>query len=374
MLHLRDTLSFLLPTLLLIAFALAAPYQTPTVSLGETTFVGKFVGGTEKFLGIRYAEAPRYKLPIPVTSYGADWIDVSRHGSACPQQPFRIETSSKWVTGILKKFIDGLFEKHLPESEDCLNLDIVRPIGTSTGSKLPVVVWIYGGAFLTGYTGLSVYDGKRLVELSQMLGQPMIFVAINYRLGGWGFLDSKDVRDAGVGNLGLHDQREALRWVQRNIAAFGGDPARVTAWGESAGAISIGFHMLANGGNTEGLFHAAIMQSGAYLPIAPGEGAQSKYDALVNLVGCQNEQNKLECLRKVPYETLKTVLRDRGDAFNCSGPIPTWIPRVDGTLLNQLMKALTLLCGLLTSPIMPASKTTFVKTGSIGLLRRNLTN
>lgn len=93
----------------------------------------------------------------------------------------------------------------------------------------------------------------------------MLAVGINYRLAGFGFLAGQDVFNSGNSNAGLHDQRLALRWVQENIAAFGGDPKKVTIWGESAGAISVGFHLIANNGNHEGLFRAAIMQSGSNL-------------------------------------------------------------------------------------------------------------
>lgn len=93
-------------------------------------------------------------------------------------------------------------------------------------------------------------------------GKPFIAVSFNYRLSAWGFLSSQEVVDSGNTNIGLRDQRLALQWVQENIAAFGGDPAKVTIWGESAGGMSVGYHLTAYGGRDDGLFRGAIMQSG----------------------------------------------------------------------------------------------------------------
>lgn len=91
-------------------------------------------------------------------------------------------------------------------------------------------------------------------------GKPFIAVSFNYRLSAWGFLSSQEVVDSGNTNIGLRDQRLALQWVQENIAAFGGDPAKVTIWGESAGGMSVGYHLTAYGGRDDGLFRGAIMQ------------------------------------------------------------------------------------------------------------------
>jgi carboxylesterase type B len=95
--------------------------------------------------------------------------------------------------------------------------------------------------------------------------KPIMAVSINYRLGGWGFLASKEVQAAGASNVGLFDQRLALRWIGENIAAFGGDPNRVTIAGESAGAFSVGYHLVGFDGNNDGLFRAGILQSGTAL-------------------------------------------------------------------------------------------------------------
>lgn len=118
-----------------------------------------------------------------------------------------------------------------------------------------------------------MYDGTSIVADSVAQGQPVVFVAVNYRLGGFGFLPGKEVLADGSSNLGLLDQRLGLQWVADNIAAFGGDPTKVTIWGESAGAISVMDHMLLYDGdntyNGEPLFRAGIMNSGSVTPADP---------------------------------------------------------------------------------------------------------
>lgn len=163
---------------------------------------------------------------------------------------------------------------------DCLTVDIVRPSGTESCAGLPVLVWIYGGG-ITLYTlppdisfrsrGIGFdaggsadprYNTSYLVNASAVIQKPIILVSINYRVGGWGFLASREVLAAGESNIGLFDQRLALRWIQENIGAFGGDPKKVTISGESAGGFSVGYHLTAFDGRNDGLFRAVIMQSG----------------------------------------------------------------------------------------------------------------
>lgn len=139
----------------------------------------------------------------------------------------------------------------------------------SVWSCLSRSIAILDASFLRGgwYEGTSLdprYNLTFLVEQSVANDKPIIAVSINYRLHGWGWLYSDEVLEAGVANLGLRDQRLALHWLQENIHAFGGDPARVTIWGESAGAANVGHHILAYNGRDEGLFHGAISQSGPF--------------------------------------------------------------------------------------------------------------
>lgn len=116
------------------------------------------------------------------------------------------------------------------------------------------------------------------------MGQPMVVASINYRLAHFGFTASKEFEDAGLLNLGFEDQRNALHWIQKHISKFGGDPTKVTIMGESAGSISVIQHLLASGGDTEGLYHAAIAMSGGPLKLEGPSRQQPLFDDLVSLV------------------------------------------------------------------------------------------
>ncbi|KAF9232324.1 Alpha/Beta hydrolase protein [Melanogaster broomeanus] len=143
-----------------------------------------------------------------------------------------------------------------------LTLNVIAPADATPESKLPIVVWIYGGAFEIGAT-----------------------------------------EQAGVGNLGLHDQRLALYWVQKYIGAFRGYPTKVTI----AGAISIALHMVTNSGNSDGLFRAAFMQSGSPFFVGDIAHGQKHYEALVDETGCSTASDTLQCLREAPYEIPRKI-------------------------------------------------------------------
>lgn len=161
-------------------------------------------------------------------------------------------------------------------------------------------------------------------------GKPFIAVSFNYRLSAWGFLSSQEVVDSGNTNIGLRDQRLALQWVQENIAAFGGDPAKVTIWGESAGGMSVGYHLTAYGGRDDGLFRGAIMQSGGSISVSPASYTvfQGSYDDLVSKVQCSDDEDTLQCLRDVPFETLNAALNGTGGSPNYR-----FAPVVDGDFI-----------------------------------------
>ncbi|KAL2813467.1 carboxylesterase [Aspergillus cavernicola] len=195
-------------------------------------------------------------------------------------------------------------------SEACLTLNVVRPGGISSDERLPVAVWIYGGGFTSGSSSNPQYNLSFIVDQSVKMGRPMIGVSLNYRLHCWGFMWSKEIKDSGVGNLGFRDQRLALHWIQENVAAFGGDPGQVTIWGESAGGNSVGTQLIAYGGRNDGLFRAAISESGApstYDRYQTAEDWQPYYDAIVNASGCSFAADTLACLRTVPTDTLHGI-------------------------------------------------------------------
>lgn len=168
----------------------------------------------------------------------------------------------------------------------------------------------------------------------------MIGVSINYRLQGLGMLFSQEILDAGVANLGFKDQRIALQWIQENIAAFGGDPAKVTIWGESAGAGSVGFQLTAFGGRDDKLFRGAIQQSGGHIDTAPVRSAQDwqpVYNNITTAVNCSSAADTLACLRTVPIETLAAVLNSSATAG-----VRGWGASVDGDFLPASTSFLTL--------------------------------
>ncbi|KAF9057265.1 carotenoid ester lipase precursor [Panaeolus papilionaceus] len=224
-----------------------------------------------------------------------------------------------------------------PFDEDCLTINVVTPTIATPSSKLPVVLWIYGGGFERGTASFPLYDGGVIVERSILLGTPVIYASINYRLTGFGFLGGKEVKAAGIGNLGLQDQRQAMRWIQKYIGAFGGDPTKVTIWGESAGSISVALHLVANSGNPEGLFRGAFMQSGATLPFGAidSPGAQAQYDDLVSRTGCKGSSDTLSCLRSLPFDVLKAGVDQSPGIFDFQSLNLAWPPRADGVFITD---------------------------------------
>lgn len=191
--------------------------------------------GLTVFRGVPYARAARFAPPVPVEPWSGV-RDATEHGQISPQPPFRIGS----VTGCPEQTVQG---------EDCLNLTIVTP--AADGGARPVLVWLPGGAYLTGAGSLGFYDGQRLAAEGEV-----VVVGVNYRLGALGYLKLDGVSP---GNLGLLDQLAALRWVRDNIAAFGGDPGQVTVFGQSAGAHAIACLLAVP--EADGLFRRAILQS-----------------------------------------------------------------------------------------------------------------
>jgi carboxylesterase type B len=171
-------------------------------------------------------------------------------------------------------------------------------------------------------------------------GKPIIFVTVNYRVGGFGFLPGAEILADGSANLGLLDQRLGLQWVADNIAAFGGDPTKVTIWGESAGAISVLDQMALYDGdiNYKGnpLFRAAIMNSGSIIPADPVDcpKGQVVYDTVVAAAGCSAAGDTLGCLRAAPYETLLNATNSVPGLLSYSSVALSYLPRPDGTALT----------------------------------------
>ncbi|WP_307612323.1 carboxylesterase family protein [Pseudarthrobacter sp. W1I19] len=214
---------------------ISAPTFTPPC--GPVT--GWHDGDVLRATGIPYARATRFQPPVPVR----DWTEpfaATSPAPACPQGPV------PFLDDVL-----GTRYGELPGSEDCQNLSITMPADLSPGERLPVMVWIHGGSYTTGSGDLAIFDPAVLVAENRV-----VVVSVTYRLGLFGFLATRSGRP---GNLGLLDQLEAFRWVQRNIAAFGGDPGQVTAFGQSAGGDAIA-HLMATPEAPQ-LFKRAIIQS-----------------------------------------------------------------------------------------------------------------
>ena len=179
--------------------------------------------------------------------------------------------------------------------EECLKLNVFSP-DLSPDKLLPVMVWIHGGAFVTGDSGTAMWGPHYFMD------HDVVLVSMHYRLGPLGFLSlgNEDI----AGNMGLWDQRMALQWVKRNIKQFGGDPRRVTIFGESAGSMAVNFHLLSL--ESKGLFSKAIMQSGTVFSSFLESSKHSTRDGLkfAEAVGCNTKNKIVECLKRVPVKEL----------------------------------------------------------------------
>ena len=272
-------------------------------------------GGTARaFLGIPYAAPPvgplRWKPPMPA----AKWTgvrDATKFGYRCMQP----------------HLYDDMFFRDPGQSEDCLTLNIWTPASMRPGAKLPVMLWIYGGGFNTGSTSEPRQDGAHLTT------KGVILVSFNYREGIFGFFTHPELAaespQHAAGNYGLLDAVAALRWVQDNIAAFGGDPGNVTVFGESAGSFAVSALMASP--LAQGLFAHAIGESGGAfggptLRFTPA-AVREEHDA--DFARTQLHADTLAALRALPAEQLLTAANPPG------GPGQHFGPDVDGYFLPQ---------------------------------------
>jgi para-nitrobenzyl esterase len=274
------------------------------------------------FKGVPFAKAPvgklRWKLPKPIDNLGQ--FNADKFGPACPQPLGKDE-----------------YIKQVGVSEDCLHLNVWKPVVTNASSNLPVIVWIHGGGLNSGVSHKTSYRG------ASMAAKGSIFVSMNYRLGHLGFFaHSAQNKNEPRGNYGLYDQIEALRWVKRNIKNFGGNPNNITIIGESAGASSVLYHLTSD--KTKGLFHKAIMQSTPVLinhPPVDGKNESSPYaltavqtsSLLANKLGCKNNDSKVEldCLKKFPARKLPELGKTLRAGFFIDDYLHKKTPRIIAT-------------------------------------------
>ncbi len=303
--------------LALISSAAHAFREVPVRATIETGQIeGVSADGLDVFAGIPYAAPPvgelRWRAPLPP----APWSGIRparEFGPACPQKENKEIAAADM-------------------SEDCLTINIWSP-AVSARTNLPVMVWLHGGGFNSGSSRLKIYDGANLAS------KGVVVVTLNYRLGYLGFFGhpqlSEEARAESVptANYGLLDQIAALQWVKRNIAAFGGDTANVTLFGESAGAVSILALMTAPA--AQGLFHKAIIQSGGGRWVAPTltrssgrfPAAYEYGEKAARAFGLKFEE-ALSALRRKSWQEIR-------DTLSSITELADQTPFLDGTLLTE---------------------------------------
>lgn len=291
-----------------VASSASAPDRL-VVATADGPLRGASEAGVDSWKGIPFAAPPVGTLRWRAPQAPARWTairDARRYAADCMQLPFPSDAAPLGTT----------------PAEDCLYANVWRPAGTRVGAKLPVMVWIYGGGFVNGGSSPPTYSGAALAR------QGIMVVSFNYRLGRFGaFAHPALGKEGGPRQIdfGLLDQLAALRWVQANIARFGGDPRAVTIVGESAGGRSV--HALVTSPAARGLFRAAVVQSGGSAAPDPNGIATAEAAGIAFAQGkgiAADDPQAAERLRALPAEQVVDGLNlaTLGRATGYSGPVP----------------------------------------------------
>jgi len=285
------------------------------------------IGPTEVYMGIPYAAPPlgplRWREPQPA----ANWTglrDATRPSNACLQAKYVL---GPFIEPIAAAYSVSYQKQPVASSEDCLYLNVWTP-RAATGANLPVMVWLHGGSNRLGSGAQSIYDGRSLVS------HGVVLVTLNYRLGILGFFAhpelSRESAHHSSGNYALLDQLQALRWVQQNIAQFGGDPRNVTLFGESAGSIDAG--MLVVSPLSSDLFQRAILESGPPFGLGtpPTLAHAESVGIAVGQAAAAGSSSSIASLRQLPPEQLTAlqnkVVADRFKGFDSgSAVVDGWV-------------------------------------------------
>ncbi|KAF9260763.1 alpha/beta-hydrolase [Marasmius fiardii PR-910] len=299
--------------------------SAPVIDLGYAQYQGVFdaTNNVTNFLGVRYAAAPtgnnRWRAPqTPQNTTGV------QQANANPPACFSAPTGAAPTNPNSKR-------QSPSTSEDCLFVNVAFPGSTVPSKGLPTVVWIHGGGYITGSAG-----SFQLRDLVHESNNGVVAVAIQYRLGLFGFLPGNKVKENGVLNAGLLDQNFALRWVHEHISKFGGDPNKVTIWGESAGAGSVLQHVIAEGGKTTPQLFRGAITSSTFLPSQYAFNdtiPETLYSEAVSQTNCSQFADTLACLRATNAQILETANTNINRA-GFFGTFP-FVPVVDGAFIRQ---------------------------------------
>ncbi|XXG98130.1 Suppressor of Sensor Kinase (SLN1) [Hypoxylon texense] len=287
--------------------------------------------GIEVFLNIPYGQdtggANRFKPPQAFAPDPGSTVDARSYGPACPQP---------LGAGFVPLTLSNVTEI----SEDCLNLNVARPQGVHGDRRLPVLVYIHGGSFWSGQNGeLSTAPDGMILE-SVANGLPIIHVAMNYRLGVFGFAQSDALETEGSENAGLRDQRLAIEWVRDNIAYFGGDPEKITISGQSSGGLAVGIQIMAYGGTKPVPFQQAICESQALEPGITGNFTINAFRLVAEATGCVkgdalHAPETIACLRRLPMDVVQAAAESTYVADIAHNIGDLWLPVVDGDFLPE---------------------------------------
>lgn len=288
-----------------------AAHERPQVSAAIGRMRGVYDRGVRAFLGIPYGASTqgegRHRAPRPARPWRGV-LDAGRFGTIAPQAMGGVPPDFQAVLNYRELAMPG---------EDCLRLNVWTPDAEDHRNR-PVMVWFHGGGFSTGSGGIPLYDGVNLARRGNV-----VVVTVNHRLASFGYLDlswTGDPRFAGSGNAGNLDLCLALRWIRENIEAFGGDPGNVTIFGQSGGGAKVATVMAMPA--AQGLFHKAIIQSGAKLRVRTPDA--SERDARAFLAALKLTPREIDKLASMPlahlYEASRVVTK---------GALSGWGPVLD---------------------------------------------